>query len=169
MEYDEEQVAPDEETAPLSEERTAEEQPSGNDIGDPNALKIVLAAMKVIYDKSTSDRVVNMLRAGDPVQSVANATLFVMRALYEQSNKSMPVEAALTAAGSIVDLMAELAQAAGVEIDPAGIEQAKAAVVQTLQQKLGPQQTAQPPVQPPVQPPQNQPSARPGLIAGAMT
>lgn len=142
--------------------------PSTASPGEGDAeLKIILAAMKVLYAKETSDKVVAMLRAGDPVQSLANTALFVMRALYEQSNKSMPVDAAVTAADSIVDLMAELAQAAGVEIEDAGVEQAKAVVVQTLQQKMG--QQAQPQSQ--VQPAQQQPPPAPtggGLIASAM-
>jgi len=169
MEYDDAKYQVVEDEAAPIEGEAATEQPDagGEELNDPNVLKIILAAMKVIYDKSTSDQVVNMLRTGDPVQAVANATLFVMRALYETSNKSMPVETALTAADSIVDLMAELAQAAGVEIEAEGTEQAKANVMQTLQQKLG-GQPAQQPTQQPAQSPQNQAPAQPGLIAGAM-
>ena len=165
---DEEMEAPMEKAPPAEEaEDQVEATQGGDEIGDPNVLRVVLAAMKVIYDKSTSDQVVKMLRGGDPTQALANTTLFVMRTLYEQSKKSMPVEAAVAASDTIVDLMAELAQAAGVEIEAAGIDQAKATVVQTLQQKMGQQGRTQPQQQMQMQQAQA-PMAGPGLIAGAM-
>ena len=165
---DEEMEAPMEKAPPAEEaEDQVEATQGGDEIGDPNVLRVVLAAMKVIYDKSTSDQVVKMLRGGDPTQALANTTLFVMRAIYEQSNKSIPMEAAVAASDTIVDLMAELAQAAGVEIEAAGIDQAKATVVQTLQQKMGQQGRTQPQQQMQMQQAQA-PMAGPGLIAGAM-
>lgn len=116
-------------------------QPTGGDAVE----RLVLAAMKVIYTKGTSDGVVKMLQRGDPLRSLIEAALFVMKALYDTSRGTAPAQAMVAAAGSVTKLLAELAQAAGVQIAPEQAEQAAQVVSQRIQQHLSggkPQQAA---------------------------
>jgi hypothetical protein len=103
---------------------------------DPMA-RIMLAAGKVIYDKQTSDGVVQMLQSGQPVVALAQAALMVMKTLFDASQQSLPKEMIAPAAVAVVDELAELADAAGVDASDQDIEQAKGIVNQKLTARFG--------------------------------
>jgi hypothetical protein len=113
---------------------------------DANPLqRVIFAAMKVIYTKQTSDGVVKMLRSGEPATAIAQTCLFVMKALFDESKATIPKEVMIPAALSVIELLAEIAQAVAVEVDEAAIEKAKAIVQQTLAKTFGaPAQQEQP-------------------------
>lgn len=115
------------------QEPEQEPAPAGND----QLQRIVLGAMKVIYTKNTRDGVVRMLRGAEPVQSLAQTALFVMKALYDASKSTMPKNLIAPAAASVTDLLAELAQAAGVKLAPEQVDQARGIVQTRLQQRFG--------------------------------
>lgn len=126
----------------------AEETPGGDAL-----VKVVLAAMKVLYEKQTSDGVVAMLRTGDPVHAVAQTTLFVMKALYDASRGSIPKEVMLPAASVVIGLVSELANAAGVKISGAQAQSAAQLVQEKLGKRFGgQQQPAAPQTAPPAEP-----------------
>lgn len=117
------------------QEPPASEEPEQT--GNEQLQRIVLGAMKIIYTKSTSDGVVRMLRGKEPVQSLAQTTLFVMKALYDASKGTVPTNLIAPAAKSVTDLLAELAQAAGVKLSPQQVEQASGIVQARLQSRFG--------------------------------
>ena len=106
--------------------------------------RVLLAAQKVLYSPETTPGVVNMLRSGDPVQALAQADLFILKALFDESKGTMPKEVIAPAAAQVMPLLAELAQAAGVKVAPQQVQQAAQIVQQRLQKHLGGAQQAAP-------------------------
>lgn len=118
--------------------------------GDPRAVQqVIVAALKVIHDPATSDKLLSIMRAaGDPVKALVQATLLVMRQLFDKSGKSIPADV-LGKAG--VAVMSELAKlAATAKLFTATTDQFKQAVIAALQQVKQGQTSA--PAAPPVAP-----------------
>ena len=135
-----EKELPQEQTQEVEQEAPA--APAQPQQGDAS-LRVSLAAMKVLYDKSTSDGVVRMLtKTGDPMNALVQTSMFVLRILFDQSKGKIPPDVLTQASGQVVSLLAELGQAAGVDMQ-AVEEKAKQVVAQQLQQKLS-QQPATP-------------------------
>lgn len=103
---------------------------------DERQLRVVLAAMKVMYDPKTSDGIVKMLHIGEPAQALAQTAVFVLRLLLNQSQGRLPPDVLLASVERVVGLLAELAQAAGIQLDPQMVAQVTQAVMQGVQQKL---------------------------------
>ena len=60
----------------------------------PEVTRIVIAAKKILAQPEIAKKIVQMLRAAqDPATGIAQATLFLMKQLYEKSNGTMPAEA----------------------------------------------------------------------------
>ena len=130
---------------------------------DDAGTRVILSAMKILYDKATSDGVVQMLtKTGDPMSALVQTSMFVLRILFDQSKGKIPPDVLLAASVPVVVLLAELGTAAGVDMK-AVEEKAKQVVMQQLQQKLA-QQQAQPVQQQSAQ----QMPARPGIINAGM-
>lgn len=117
---------------------------------DEPMMRITLAAMKVLYEQATSEGVVRMLQQkGNPVTVLAQTSLFVMKALFDESRGTMPPELVARAAPTVVKMLAELAQAAGVAVDENEAAQAEQLVTQRLQARFqGQQAPAQEPQTP---------------------
>lgn len=118
---------------PEAPQAAAPEQPENE-----NRLRIVLAAMNILYEKQTSDGVIKMLRSGPPAQALAQTVLFVTKALYDKS-QNMPTQELAPAAQQITQLAAELGKAAGVQLDDQAIAQADQLVQQSLNKRFPPQ------------------------------
>lgn len=132
---------------------------------DPKAVeRVVLAALKLIHDSKINPQILEMMKAaGDPVQALSQATLLVMRQLWEKSKQSIPPEV-LGEAG--VEVMSELAmiatQAKLYEITPEIFQQAAQVAMDEVQkegqagpaapQGAAPQAAAPQPAQPAPQP-----------------
>ena len=116
------------------------QEPVGKTAEQPAPLdRVLVAAMKVLYDKSTSDGVVNMLRKGEPVQALAQTSLFVMKALYDESKGTIPPQVLVPASGAVTDYLAELSQAAGVQLSEEQAAQAKQFVMERLSARFSKQ------------------------------
>lgn len=100
---------------------------------DQAVQQVIVAALKVIHDPATSDKLLSIMRAaGDPVKALVQATLLVMRQLFEKSGRSIPAEV-LGKAG--VAVMSELAKlAATAKLFTVTTDQFKQAVIAALQQ-----------------------------------
>lgn len=119
---------------------------------DEPTERVVLAAMKIMYEEKSSDGVVGMLRSGEPAQALAGTALFVLKTLNGKAGGRIPPPALVSASSSIVDLLAELAQAAKVQLADEQVEQAKTLVAQRLQGKAGQPAQQQAPAQQPTAP-----------------
>lgn len=155
------------EQAPEQPQQTQPEQGQ-----ESPALRVVLAAMKIMYEKTTSDGVVKMLRRGAPVEALAKTTLFILQILQTESKGSIPQQVMLEAVEPILGLLAELSVAAGAQLTPEMADQAKQFVMEQLQKAArGERPRGQAPQQPMRQqsrPPMQRPQQAQGLIAGAM-
>ena len=127
-----------EESAPMGATEPArggnEPQPQGNE-NDP-ALGVRLAAMKVIYDKATSEGVVKMLGNGEPQSALAQTTLFVLKALFDESKGRIPPDVMLKNIPVIAGMLSELGEAAGLPMNEQVASQAAAMAAQRLQQRF---------------------------------
>lgn len=152
MPEDEMQESPEHEAAPGdANEDAAEGEPQDEKKQDPAALKLVLAAMKILYSEGTSGAIEKMLRSGaDASRGIAATTLFVIKTLADNAKGQIPPQSFMSAAESIALLVAELATAAGHDVGEDTVDQAKQLVAQALAQAQGqqaqaaPQQPAQP-------------------------
>src|SRR3990167_1196207 len=106
---------------------------------------VVLGAMAILYDKTTSDGVVKMLtQTGEPLTALVQTSMFVMRLLFDELKGKITPDMLMQDSGQVVSLLAELGQAAGADMKPVE-EKAKQVVAQQLQQNLSKQaQPAQP-------------------------
>lgn len=127
--------------------------------GSEPLQRVVLAAMKLMYEEKTSGHIVRMLKGGNPAQALAQAGLFVMKVLFDLSQKKIPPNIIIPASLHVLKLLAELALASGVKLSIPQMHQAQAIVQQRLQQRFGGGQT-QPPQPQPQQAQQPQPQAQ---------
>ncbi len=85
-------------------------QPGGQKADPKSVERVVLAGLKLIHDEKVGPQIIELMKsAGDPVQALSQATLLVMRQLWEKSKQSIPPEV-LGEAG--VEVMSELAMIA---------------------------------------------------------
>lgn len=127
--------APDQQQDPQQPQAPQGQQPQPAQQGG-GTERVVLAAMKILYEKQPSDSIVKMLRSGDPAQALAQTALFVMKVLYDESKGSIPAEVIVPAAGSVVQLLAELARAAKIELSDEQVQQVAATVQQRIQERF---------------------------------
>lgn len=107
-----------------------------------NYDKVVLAAMKFLYDDATHPEIMKMLQsgAGDPSGTLAKVAALIVTQLDQKAGGSIPREVVMHAAMEVLGLVAELADKAGVfTVDKAIFEGAARAMVAELQQKFGEQ------------------------------
>ena len=123
--------------------------------------RVVIAATRIIHDPKVKPQLIALMqKAGDPVQALVEAVFLIMRQIIEKSGKTVPSDVLGAAAYQVLNLVGELAQAAGLfKVTPELIQQAAQAGLQRLQQEAsaGP---AQPEAAPAPQPaPTEQPVA----------
>lgn len=140
----------------------------GQPQGDDRLQRVVQAAGRIMYVNPTADRVLDMLRQGQPPQALAMTTLFLLQTLQQESKNRIPPELIIRAVPPILSMLAELQAAGGVEITPEAAEQAEGFVMEQLQKVGQGGQAQEPPAEeaPPEEPPVEE--EQPGLIAGAM-
>ena len=136
--------------------------------------RVVISAKKILTQ--ISPQILAMMKdAGDPVRAIAQATLFLMRQLYQKSQGSIPPQALAPAAQEVMTDIAKIGEAGGLFKATPQILQAafKMAVQLFMQQEKvdpneirakmgGPQQAPQAPAAP--QAPQGVPQAPMGAI-----
>jgi hypothetical protein len=134
--------------------------------------KVTLAERKILYSQPTSDKIVKILQsAPDPVQGLASAAMLVLSAMNEAAQGKIPPEVAPQLREVLLQDLAELSDAAGIDVPEGTVEAAAQMMTQAVQQagKMR-QQGAQPAMQrggP--RPEAPQPAAPPqGLIAQGM-
>lgn len=135
---------------------------------DPNVNRILIAAKKVLAMPQIAQQIVQIMKASpDPATGIAQAMVFLMKALYEKSKGTMPQSAIPMAAAGILADVARLGEAAGLfQLSPQLLMDAgkKSMAMLRGQQAQAP---AQPAAQPPMQPPPAQPPAAAPVQAGA--
>lgn len=107
--------------------------------------RIQMAATTALNQPDIEQQILTLVKSSqDPVQGLAQALLFLMKALYQKSNGTMPKPAIGPAAMQVVGVIAKMCQAAGVlkSVTPQILKQAMAAALQMLQSQ--PQAPAQP-------------------------
>lgn len=110
----------------------------------PESQRIVIAAKKVMAQPQVAQQLVAMMKsAADPATGIAQATIFLVKQLYEKSKGTMPAKSIVPAAQEIlVDIM-RLGQAAGLfKITPDLVKQAVQLAIQTFTQSVKAQQPA---------------------------
>ena len=146
--------------------------------GSSDALsRLTMAERKIIYGKATSDKIVQLLHSvkGKPDAALAVSAMFVLKAMANEISGKVPPDAIQRFRDVLLGDLAELADAAGLDVGDEHIDGAKKIMDQTVQaarqqmaQRGGGQ--AQPPTPPgiPVAPaPAGDPRTG-GLLGGAM-
>jgi hypothetical protein len=130
--------------------------PTGDKRTEEAFTRVMLAASKILYEKATSDGIIKMLRSGPAGEAIAQTALFVMKTLYDESQGKIPPQIMLRAALAVVNLLAELAVAAGMKLSGEDGARAGQLVSQSLGKRFGanaqqpsaPQQAQQAPAAP---------------------
>lgn len=120
----------------------------------PEVTRIVIAAKKILAQPQAAQQLVQMMKvAGDPANGVAQATIFLLKQLYEKSKGTLPPKAIVPAAQEIIVDVARLGAAAGLfKLSPELVKQAVLIAIQLFtqeakamqQQKAAPAQLAAP-------------------------
>jgi len=141
--------------------------------------KIVVAGMKLMYDKQTRPQLQAAMRDGPAPEILASNIIGIIKVLWEKSGKKLPPASIGPATMILVYELASFVRESGKEIDPSDVEDAAYLAMEMLKElfaKIGPKcnpQAQQPQAQPqpeqaPAQDPamQQQPQAQPqaGLI-----
>jgi hypothetical protein len=138
-----------------------EQQPAQGQPPNQQAVeRVVIAATRIIHDAKIKPQLIALMKqAGDPVQALVEATTLVVKQLQEKSGRSIPGEVLGAAAWSVLQLVAELAQAAKLfTVTPELLQQAAKAGIEKFQQERA--ATQQPGAAPAPQPaPTEQPVA----------
>ena len=124
-----------------------EQQPAQGQAPDQTSVeRVVIAATRIIHDPKIKSTLIEMMKqAGDPVNALVEAVFLIMKQIIEKSGKSVTSEVLGAAAWQVLQLIAELAQAAGLfQVTPELIQQAAQAGLERLQQEAaaGPAQPA---------------------------
>lgn len=94
-------------------------QPTGQP-GAPKAdpamvQRVVLAASKIIRDPKAAPALIEQMKSiGDPVQALAQVVMQIMKHIFEASGKKIPPEVLGEAGVEVLQLLAKLAQSAGL-------------------------------------------------------
>lgn len=99
-------------------------QPAGGAMQE-GLQRVVVAAMKALYDKTTGPQIIEMVKAAqDPLQGLAQAAYTVITQFAKISRGTMPLAVMLQAAKVIMAMIAEMAEAAGIIEDKAQVKDA---------------------------------------------
>ena len=122
--------------------------------------------MRVLYSKGTSDGVVQMLQKGGPVNALAQTTLFVMKALFDESKGKIPAPIMVPASRAVLTLLAEMGGVMGLAMDENVVNQAMQLVEGSLNKRFAGEQPAPEQPQPGAQEPEPQQPAEPAQPTG---
>lgn len=140
--------------APQAEQQAAPGTPAAPGDKAAKAYKsLLVAAMKVVYDKERAPALVKMMEA-NPQEGAAQAALVVLEGLKEQT-KNLSPNFVYTASSAVLGMLYEIGQTAGVVQDfkPAMIPESMQIMAKQLQgQQQGQQQPAEAPQAQPTAP-----------------
>lgn len=89
---------------------------------DPNYIQALAFAMDVLYEKEAAKNVAKSLRgAQDPVETLANTAYEITAIVDERTEGRVPDEYFALLATKILEEVADIADAAGVQIRPADV------------------------------------------------
>lgn len=133
-----------------------EAQPAQAQPNQQAVERVVVAAIKILHDPKIMPRLIELMKAaGDPVQALVEATMLIMKQLWEKSRKSIPADVLGAASAIVLQLIGELAAAAKLfDVTPELLAQAAAAGLEQFKRESAAAQ-AQPSAAP------AQPSAAP--------
>lgn len=111
---------PDEGMSEKQEPMPAEGEEAASD--DPNYIQALAFAMDVLYEKEAAKNVAKSLRgAQDPVETLANTAYEITAIVDERTEGRVPDEYFALLATKILEEVADIAEAAGVQIRPADV------------------------------------------------
>lgn len=123
--------------------------------------RIVMAAMKALYDPQTGPKIMGMVKAAkDPAQGLAQATIVLLTEFVKIANGTMRAELIVPAAKYILILIAEMADAAGLTQGPEVVGAAMKLLMVQIKEAVSPGKGAPGQEQPP---PTTQPVAQAAL------
>lgn len=94
----------------------------GDDEDDPNYIQALSFAMDVLYEKEAAKNVARSLRgAQDPVEALANTAYEITSIVDERTDGNVPDDYLVLLATRILEEVAEIAEAAGIQIRPSDI------------------------------------------------
>ena len=132
----------------------------------PESQRIVIAAKKVMAQPEVAQQLIAMMKsAADPATGIAQATIFLVKQLYEKSKGTMPPKAIAPAAQEILVDIVRLGVSAKIfEFSADLVKQAAMMAIKMFKDSLPKQQ---PPAQPAAQPaaPAPMPPAEPVMGA----
>jgi hypothetical protein len=91
---------------------------------DPGYDQAMTFAMEVLYKQKAAINIADSLKSGDPVESLANTAYEVVSIVDERTDGAVPDELLVLFATRILEEVAEIAEAAGVEVKPSTVAQA---------------------------------------------
>ena len=94
--------------------------------------QLLAKGMKVIYAEDTSNKIIEVMQKGDPVQGLTNMTNVLVKKLSasaQKSNKGIPREMVPDLALGLMSQVAELSNSAGIEIKDKEINTAFSAFI----------------------------------------
>ena len=119
----------------------------------PDSERVVIAAKKIMAQPQVAQHLVQIMQSeSDPATGIAQATIFIMKQLYEKSGGTMPPKAIIPAAQEILVDVMRLGQSAGLfKITPELTKQAVQRAIQMFTESVKAQE----------QPAQEQPAMQP--------
>jgi len=143
-----EQVAtPEGDRGPMGDEmppaRGATDENTEGDAASPDEQmayeKIVIAALKVVYDETTHNKIMQALQqGGTPDAALATTTASIMTELDQKSGGKVPEVVILPAAMEVLDILGELADTAGLfAVDVKVMTSAAQQLILKLMQEYG--------------------------------
>lgn len=114
--------------APMPNEGMREQSMQGEDMeegdeqDDPNYIQALAFAMDVLYEKEAAKDVAKSLRgAQDPVEALANTAYEITGIVDERTEGRVPDEYFALLATKILEEVADIAEAAGIQIKPSDV------------------------------------------------
>jgi hypothetical protein len=124
------QASPEAAAAPQQNQASPEEQQAYE--------QVVLAGVKILYDKKTNGNILKMLQSAEPDEAIAQVATMIIVQLDKQSNGTIPETVILPVAAELVGEVAEMARATGVlQIDEAILGRAMQRTVLMLSEEYG--------------------------------
>jgi hypothetical protein len=122
-----------------------QQQPQGQPQpqGKVNPVESIMAAVRqILYNDATHDKIIAMLKQGDPAQAMMQVFTLIMKELATKS-KGLRPEMIQAVAPQIMQAIAELAQAAGLPpVPPQALQAAAQQMMPQQPQQAAPQQAA---------------------------
>lgn len=111
--------------APEQEQMPAGQMPAGGEVdpdNDPNYVMALKFAMQALYESGAAENVAKSLKgAKDPVEGLADTAYEITSIVDERTDGAVPDELFALLATRILQEVADIAQAAGIQLRPADV------------------------------------------------